>query len=95
MRTLKNGELRFTISDIKYFTEEKAPHYFSRKAMKFFRQTMKDFSVLHIDSRVFITAPINNNNIGITLREFVYNKENPMQSELRHVSESTKHDLGL
>lgn len=34
-----------TIYEIKYATLKSSPHYFSRETMKFFGQTLKDFSV--------------------------------------------------
>ena len=34
-----------TIYDIKRMSKEKAPYFFDRKSMKFFGQTLKDFSV--------------------------------------------------
>lgn len=95
MRTLKNGEKRFTISDIKYYTEETSPLFFSRKALKFFSQTMSSFTVHHIDGRVFITAPINGSNRVKTVREFVYNESNPYESELKNVDDETKKEFYL
>lgn len=95
MRTLKNGEKRFTISDVKYYTEETAPHFFSRKSMKFFGQTMRDFTVQHIEGRVFISAPINGSYRNKSLREFVYNESNPYMSELKIVNEETKKEFLL
>ena len=83
MRTLKNGEKRFTISDIKYYTEETAPHFFSRKTLKFFGQTMASFKVVHDEGRVYIYAPINRSLKNLTTREFIYNSENPYESELK------------
>lgn len=46
------------IYDIKRETEETSPHYFDRKSMKFFGQTMKDFKVSkQDDGRYKISAP--------------------------------------
>jgi len=62
-----------TIYDIARATEEKQPHFFTRKTLKFFNQTMRDFSVWKQDGRVFITAPMKDGRghiIGYTHREF-------------------------
>lgn len=46
------------ISDIKYLTAENAPYFFDRKTMRFFGQTMRDFSVTRYgDDKFFISAP--------------------------------------
>jgi hypothetical protein len=37
------------IYEIKRRTEETSPHYFTRKTLKFFGQTLKDFSVTKRD----------------------------------------------
>lgn len=87
MRITKKGEKRFTISDIKFYTENNAPHFFDRKSLKFFGQTMGSFKVIHKDERVFIVAPINGSMANPTLREFVYNEENPCESTLERVTE--------
>lgn len=49
-----------TIYDIKYIHLEKFPHsrFFDRKSMKFFGQTLKMFSVVRENNRVFVSAPI-------------------------------------
>jgi len=70
-----------TIYDIKYSTQEKQSLFFSRGAMKFFGQTMKDFSVKKSPAgRIFIYAPISDNYrtsklynkiLGYTFKEFV------------------------
>ena len=50
---------RLTIYDMKYRTLETAPHFFARKTLKFFGQTMRDFSVRKLDSGKYeISAPI-------------------------------------
>lgn len=52
-----------------------APEFFTRKTMKFFNQTLKDFSVRKVgENRYELTAPMRDNNgkiIGYTKR--VYN----------------------
>ena len=70
-----------TIYDIKYLTQETAPFYFTRKTMKFFNQTMKDFKVYkQEDGRYLITAPMRNYQgkvIGKSERYF-----NPLNNKL-------------
>lgn len=47
-----------TIYEIKYLTESTAPHFFDRKTLKFFGQTMKSFKVYNQpDGRFLISAP--------------------------------------
>ena len=47
-----------TISKIKTLTEETNPHFFDRKTLKFFGQTMRDFKVYkQPDGKYLITAP--------------------------------------
>jgi len=51
-----------TIYKIKELTKETAPYFFDRKTMKFFGQTLKDFTVKkQKDGRYLITAPSGNN----------------------------------
>ena len=49
-----------TIYQIKALVENSStPHFFSRKTLKFFNQTLKDFKVYkQEDGRFYITAPI-------------------------------------
>ena len=48
-----------TIYEIKRRLEDSAPQFFSREALKFFGQTMKDFRVYkQEDGRFLFTAPI-------------------------------------
>lgn len=68
-----------TIYDIKYDIQAKSSHFFDIKTMKFFGQTMKDFSVRQsATGRIFIYAPIyDKHNFGIeklmgyTFREYI------------------------
>jgi hypothetical protein len=47
-----------TIYEIKRRTAETEPYFFSRSAMRFFHQTLKDFKVYKIDERYYlIEAP--------------------------------------
>lgn len=47
-----------TIYEIKRFTQETAPFFFTSKTLKFFGQTMRSFSVKkQSDGRYMITAP--------------------------------------
>jgi hypothetical protein len=70
-----------TISEIKRKTELTAPYYFSRKTMRFFGQTMRDFKVYkQEDGRYLITAPMRNQQgvvIGKSERYF-----NPINNKL-------------
>jgi hypothetical protein len=48
-----------TISEIKNRTLETSPHFFTRKTLKFFGQTMRSFKVYkQTDGRYLITAPM-------------------------------------
>ena len=48
-----------TIYEIKRRTEATAPHFFTRDTLKFFHQTMRDFSVYkQKDGKFLISAPI-------------------------------------
>ena len=63
-----------TIYDIKYDTLDKSPYFFSPKTLKFFGQTMKDFSVRKSPTgKVFILAPSYwcGKLMGYTFREYV------------------------
>lgn len=72
-----------TISEIKQRTQETSPYYFTRKTMKFFNQTMRDFKVYkQADGRFLITAPMRNSEykvIGYSERYF-----NPANNQLEH-----------
>lgn len=75
--------MRTTIYDIKRLTEATSPYFFSRKTLKFFHQTMRDFRTQkQPDGRIMIYAPIKDNlgkSIGQTLRYF-----NPTNNTLEH-----------
>lgn len=62
---------KWTIYDIKHFIESGTEdnHFFDRDSMKFFGQTMKSFSVRHVNGHVFILA--DGKHGTITFREFV------------------------
>lgn len=50
---------RLTIYDIKQLSVEHSPYYFSRDSLRFFGQTLKDFSVSKLSETVyFISAPM-------------------------------------
>lgn len=71
-----------TIYDIKRLTQGTSPHYFTRKALKFFGQTMRSFSVKkQSDGRYKIEAPIivDRRNCGVSTRYF-----NPTNNKLEH-----------
>lgn len=67
-----------TIYDIKYQTQETAPHFFTRKSMKFFNQKMSDFSVKRYGNDKFIIEA--KRPYGKTTRVF-----NPFTRELEHI----------
>lgn len=70
-----------TISDIKYLTESKESHFFSRSSMRFFGQTMRDFSVTRWGNDKFkIFAPWGKGISGKTERIF-----NPFTNELERL----------
>jgi hypothetical protein len=49
--------MKLTIYDIKRYVEEKGSFFFSRKTMRFFKQTLKDFHVHKFsDNEYFIWA---------------------------------------
>lgn len=71
-----------TIYEIKRFTQETAPFFFTSKTLKFFGQTMRSFSVKkQSDGRYMITAPCKDRftgrDMGETKRFF-----NPITKEL-------------
>ena len=72
---IENGKKsRLTIYDIKAFTVEKQPYFFTRDSMRFFNQTMKMYSIKYSPKgRVFIYAPSYwfGNLMGYTSREFI------------------------
>lgn len=63
-----------TISEIKRRTAETSPHFFDRKTLKFFGQTMRSFSVSKEgENKWLITAPMKDHTgkvMGITKRIF-------------------------
>ena len=64
-----------TIYEIKDRTQETSPKYFDRKTLKFFGQTLRDFSVRkQPDGRYLVTAPIRDRftkkQIGESVRYF-------------------------
>ena len=69
------------IYKIKELTKKTAPYFFDRKTMKFFGQTLKDFTVKEQkDGRYLITAPSNDfygNKMDKTIRYF-----NPKNNKL-------------
>ena len=63
-----------TIYDIKRMSEDKAPYFFERKTLKFFNQTLKDFSVKKLNGeKYYISAPMRDSRgfqMGVTKRVF-------------------------
>jgi hypothetical protein len=71
-----------TISEIKNRTQENAPHFFTRKTLSFFGQTMRSFKQSkQADGRTKIFAPMvdrfTGQKMGLTVRYF-----NPETNEL-------------
>lgn len=70
-----------TIYQIKELTQDTAPHYFTRKTLQFFGQTMKSFKVYkQEDGRFMIVAPMKERSgkvIGESVRYF-----NPTNNKL-------------
>ena len=73
-----------TIYEIKEKTKKTSPYFFSRSTMKFFSQTLKDFTVKkQTDGRYLISAPCydwDGQLMGTTTRFF-----NPDNNKLEHV----------
>lgn len=84
-----------TIYDIKYLITNES-HYFDRKSMRFFGQTLKDFKVKKSpQGRIFIFAPMRNNGrpCGYSLREFKDNKLYSIESEfVEYINKATNSD---
>ena len=63
-----------TIHEIKEKSQVTAPYFFTRDSMKFFHQTLRDFSVRkQADGRYFISAPMRDHTgkvVGHTERYF-------------------------
>lgn len=64
-----------TIYDIARAVSESSPHFFDRKTLRFFGQTMRAFKVFVRGGRIFIAAPIfdrfTGKRMGETAREFI------------------------
>ena len=75
-----------TIYDIKRMSEDKAPYFFERKSMRFFNQTLKDFSVKKLnEEKYYISAPMRDsrgNQMGITKRIFDIRTRELLNTEL-------------
>ena len=70
-----------TIYEIKELTKETAPYFFNKDTLKFFGQTLANFTVAkQQDNRFLISADIkdgNNKKMGMTTRYF-----NPINNKL-------------
>ncbi len=65
----KRKKTKPTIYDIKYATQEKQPHFFTRQTLKFFRQTLRSFYVgKTANGKIFISW--NRVGGGVGAREF-------------------------
>ena len=73
-----------TIYDIKYKTRETEPYYFTRKTMRFFGQTLRDFRVKKmVDGRYRISAPVRSRFSKQIVSESV-RYFNPVTCQLEH-----------
>jgi len=84
-----NGKLNnktMTIYDIKRMSEDKAPYFFERKTLKFFNQTLKDFSVKKLnEEKYYISAPMRDSRghqMGVTKRVFDVRTRELLSTEL-------------
>lgn len=72
------------IYEIKRRTSETSPYFFSRQTLKFFHQTMRDFSVhKHGENTYLISAPMRDHSgkqVGTTRRLF-----NTLTNELENI----------
>lgn len=75
-----------TIYDIKRMSESNAPYFFERKTLKFFNQTLKDFSVKKLnEERYYISAPMRDSRghqVGVTKRVFDVRTRELLNTEL-------------
>ena len=75
-----------TIYDIKRMSEDKAPYFFERKSMRFFNQTLKDFSVKKLnEEKYYISAPMRDSRghqMGVTKRVFDVRTRELLNTEL-------------
>jgi len=72
-RVMKFGNRLPTIHDIRFATEEKSPHFFDRKTLKFFGQTMASFIVFRHKNKLMIAAPVKDSSgkrVSETLRQY-------------------------
>ena len=73
-----------TIYEIKQKTAETNPHFFTRKTLKYFHQTLRDFRVYkRSDGKFLITAPMRDYSykvVGMTEKLF-----NPITNDLETV----------
>ena len=83
---LKLNNKTMTIYDIKRMSEDKAPYFFERKTLKFFNQTLKDFSVKKLnEERYYISAPMRDSRghqVGVTKRVFDVRTRELLNTEL-------------
>lgn len=75
-----------TIYDIKRMSEDRAPYFFERKTLKFFNQTLKDFSVKKLNGeKYYISAPMRDSRgfqMGVTKRIFDIRTRELLNTEL-------------
>lgn len=66
--------MKLTIYEIKRRVKATGSHFFDRKTLKFFNQTLKDFSVINTPAGAIISAPLrdwNGRTIRMSQREFI------------------------
>lgn len=74
------GEDKMTIYEIKQRTKKTAPYYFSRDTMRFFGQTLKDFSVIKQKDGRYRICALNKN--APTANDFTVRYFNPINDKL-------------
>jgi len=83
------------IQNIKAYTENKSPYFFSRDTMRFFGQTLKSFKVIKLKAdnstyfRYFIISGSGKNwdCKQYTIREFIINKTDIYNSDLINIKD--------
>ena len=59
---------RYTVADIKFWTQEKGSHFFDKETMKFFGEKMSNYTVSNKGGRVFLIRK--GGNAGPAMWEF-------------------------
>lgn len=85
-KEMKKADKKWTLSEVKNALEDSGGHFFSRKTLKFFGQSMRDFGVANVAGRVFIYSKRPNKSGTITFHEFL-----PSESRTRPLGKGFKH----